>query len=81
MSEVMNPDIETSPDQYLMSDRYDDSEYLVDQPTYLYIMDLITFYHQNIYEFPDEDLVHVEKIDQENTHSECDIPINRLVFH
>ncbi|XOV92775.1 MAG: hypothetical protein ACFHWX_21545 [Bacteroidota bacterium] len=65
--------------KYLIRDRFDHQEYLMDQSTYQYIIDLIDFYHQSTYEFPDWDQVHVKKIeDQEN--QDCKVSINRLIF-
>lgn len=76
---VMVSDIEIPRGKNLIRDRFNDQEYLIDQSTYLYIMDLIEFYHQSIYEFPDWDKVRVQKMENGNL-VDCQIPINRLVF-
>lgn len=78
----MGADVDNDQGQFLIKDRYNNSEYIIDQPTYLYILDLVKFYHQSIYEFPDGDRIHVEKINDEgNKHIHCEVSINRLVFH
>ncbi len=75
----MGSDIDIPRGKNLIKDRFDDQEYLIDQSTYLYVMDLVNFYHQSIYEFPDWDKVHVQKM-KNNRLIDCEVPVNRLVF-
>lgn len=64
----------------LAKDRFGNLEYLVDQKDYYYIMDLIRFYHDSIYMLPDDEVIHVEKIDGNEHTSTCDVPVNQLIF-
>jgi len=69
-----------SSNYHLIRDRYAKSEYLIDDSNYRYIMDLIHLYHENIYQFPDNDCVHALKINEGGDFIDCDISINRIIF-
>ncbi len=66
---------------YLAKDRYDSKEYLIDQKTYTHIIDLVHFYHESIYMLPDDEVVHVQKLEGPEHTSPCDIPVNHIVFN
>lgn len=61
-------------------DRYSKIEYLIDQRTYHYILDLVQFYHESIYWLPDDEHVKALRIDDDRHNSPCEIQVNHLIF-
>lgn len=65
--------------KYHAQDRFSHKEYMIEHASYQYIMDMIKFYHESIYLFPDSEKIraaiwHEDHWDQET------VPINHLVF-
>ncbi|VXD16152.1 hypothetical protein [Marinoscillum sp. 108] len=76
----MSPEINTPTYPYEATDRFDHSRYRLSQATYYQIMDLIKFYHESMYLLPDDEVVIVERLIDQNHTEYCKVSVNHLVL-
>ncbi|MEQ8237915.1 MAG: hypothetical protein RIA69_01815 [Cyclobacteriaceae bacterium] len=65
---------------HLAIDRYAHTEYHIDDATHKRIIDMINFYHESIYSFPDDERVEAKIFGENGDLIGCRVSINRLIF-
>ena len=64
----------------LITDRYGHHHFKIDLNTYQKILEMITFYDQSIYYFPDEEVIEATGADPDNLGEKVTLKVNEIVF-